>query len=209
MSASTTKLCFPQCSSSVSWRTASCGPRHGALHQLIFQHQDAQGPQFPVVLGDVLPAYQPCPVALAFEPLHQLVQIGVQVLFIFLERHSIHPAGGLFPQQFEACPQCLLVQMSIQVTEPVVPVCLSLVCYCPQESWPALSGRSYRAGCLCRLRCSVAPFAVVGACALPAATMKRSDSRLSLGLPFLSSSIPSRLALVVSAAGDYRVSLVP
>jgi len=39
--------------------------------------------------------------------------------------------------------------------------------------------------------------------------MKRSDSRLSLSLPFLSLGLPSRLALVVSAAGDCRVSLVP
>ena len=55
----------------------------------------------------------------------------------------------------------------------------------------------------------VASFATVGACALPAATMKRSDSQSCLGLSFLSLDTPTRLALVVSAAGQLWVSLVP
>ena len=38
------------------------------------------------------------------------------------------------------------------ITNPVVPVFPSLVGYRPQEGWPALSGHSYRAGCLCGLR---------------------------------------------------------
>src|ERR1051326_2148297 len=101
--------------------------------------------------------------------------------------------------------------MPIQVSKPVVRVSASLVGYAPQEGWPALSGHSYRAGCLCGLRCPVAPFPLVGPVCpgLPRGTMKRSDSRLSFSQPFLSLGWPSRLALVVSAAGDYRGSMVP
>lgn len=39
--------------------------------------------------------------------------------------------------------------------------------------------------------------------------MKRSDSRLSFGWSFLSLDWPSRLALVISAAGNCRASMVP
>ena len=39
--------------------------------------------------------------------------------------------------------------------------------------------------------------------------MKRSDSRRPLSGSSLSLDLPSRLALVVSAAGEHRVSLVP
>ena len=39
--------------------------------------------------------------------------------------------------------------------------------------------------------------------------MKRSDSRRPLSRSSLSLDLPSRLALVVSAAGEHRVSLVP
>jgi hypothetical protein len=39
--------------------------------------------------------------------------------------------------------------------------------------------------------------------------MKQSDSRLSFGWSFLSLDLPTRLALVFSAAGDCRVSMVP
>src|SRR5258708_39873370 len=101
--------------------------------------------------------------------------------------------------------------MPIQVTKPVVRFFSSLVGYGPQEGWPALFGHSYRAGCLCGLRCLVAPFAHVGpaAAGLPCATMERSDSRLSLAPPFLSLCFPTRLALVISAAGHYRGSLGP
>ena len=106
-------------------------------------------------------------VALAFQPLHQLGQISFQMLFVFLEGDSVHAAGRLFPQKIEAGSQRFLIELPIQVPKPVVPVSSRLVGYGPQEGWPALFGRSYRAGGLCGLRCSVAPFAPFGACALP------------------------------------------
>src|SRR5215472_4502780 len=101
--------------------------------------------------------------------------------------------------------------MPIQVPKPVVRCFSSLVGYGPQEGLPALPGHSYRAGCLCRLRCPVAPFAQVGSAVaeLPCATMERSDSRHSFGRSFLSLDRPSRLALAVSAAGDCRASALP
>src|ERR1051325_1903998 len=101
--------------------------------------------------------------------------------------------------------------MPIQVTKAVVRCFPSLVGYGPQEGLPALSGHSYRAGCLCRLRCSVAAFTQVGPtlAGLPCATMKRSDSRHSFGPSFLSLDFPTRLALIVSAAGDCRASVLP
>ena len=141
--------------------------RHRTLQQLVLQHRDTQGPQLPVAFGYVPPANQPGMVALAFQPLHQVGQVGFQVLFIFLEGHSVHAAGRFLPQKIEAGSQRFLIELPIQVSKPVVPVSSSLVGYGPQEGWPALSGRSYRAGCLCGLRCPVAPFAQFGACALP------------------------------------------
>src|SRR5260370_7657749 len=100
--------------------------------------------------------------------------------------------------------------MPIQVTQPVVWVFSSLVGYGPQEGWPALPGHSYRAGGLYGLRCSVAPFAHVGPtfAGLPCATMKRSDSRLSLGPPFFSLDVPSRLVLVLSTPVRVPVPLL-
>jgi hypothetical protein len=52
----------------------------------------------------------------------------------------------------EAGPQPFLVEMPIPVAEPMVAVLLSLVSYGLQEGFPALTGRSYRAGCLGKRR---------------------------------------------------------
>ena len=106
-----------------------------------------------------------------------------------------------------ALPQRFLIDLPIQVSEPVVLVPGGLVCYVLQEGWPVVPRRSCGTGCLCRLRCCVGSFARFGAAALLRVTMNQSDSLITRGC-FLSLLSPSRLALVVSAAGALRASQV-
>src|SRR5215207_7287836 len=84
-----------------------------------------------------------------------------------------------------------------------------LLGYGPQEGLPVFLRRSYGAGCLCGLRCSVGPFSSFGPAeaGLLLNTMSQSDSR-TVSRRSLSLRLPSCLALAVSAAGTFRASFV-
>src|SRR5664279_677666 len=138
--------------------------------------------------GDVLPADQPGVVALVLEPLNQLPEIFLQVLFIELEGDSVHPGRCRFPQLVEAGPQALLIQQPVEPAKPVPPLLLCFPSYGPQGGWPVVIRRSYGTGFLCRLRCHVDPLARLGPRwrGLRRTTMDQSDSRLTLDPHFLS-----------------------
>src|SRR6266705_2104655 len=201
MSASTTKWCPPNCNSWLRALIASCALtpglvaiaarqkihlvyrqqdlRHCHLQQLVLQHRNAQRAQFPVALGDVFASHQPRSICLALQPPLQVCEVAFQVLFILLERHPVHATGCVLSQAKETQAQNVSVEPPIQVAEAVVFVGICLLGYGPQEGLPVSFRRSYGAGCLCGLRCSVGSFASVGPVetGLPLATMGRSDSR--------------------------------
>ena len=105
--------------------------------ELVLERGDAQGPQFPVALGDVLPAHPPGVIPLSFEPLHQVTEIGVQILFVFLKRYSVHSGRCLLAQSKEALPKMVLVEPSVESAKPVLGMLRCLVGYGPQGGSPA------------------------------------------------------------------------
>src|SRR5207245_6447878 len=119
----------------------------------------------------------------------------------------VHATGCVLPQAKETQAQSVPVEPPIQVTEAVLLVGMCLLGYGPQEGLPVSFRRSYGAGCLCGLRCSVGPFSGFGPAlaSLPLDTMGRSDSR-SARRRFWSLRPPSCLAIVVSEAGTLRAS---
>src|SRR5437867_2930406 len=102
------------------------------LHQLFLQRWNAQGPEFSVTLGDVLSTHQSGAVTLVFEPPHQVGQIALKVLFVFLEGHSVHSRSRILAQGVEALPETVLVEQPIESAKPVLGFLRWLVGYSPQ-----------------------------------------------------------------------------
>jgi len=67
----------------------------------------------------------------------QVFQVGVQILFILLERHPVHATGCVLPPtRVKTQAQNVLVEPPIQVSEAVVLVLECLLGYGPQEGLP-------------------------------------------------------------------------
>src|SRR5206468_12634584 len=133
------------------------------LHQLFLQRWNAQGPEFSITLGDVLSTHQSSAITLVLEPPHQVGQIALKVLFVFLEGHSVHSRSRIFAQGVEALSETILIEQPVESAKPMLGVLRCLVGYGPQGGSPACFRRSYGAGFLCRLRRRASPLLRVGA----------------------------------------------
>ena len=109
--------------------------RTGQLHQFVFQGGNSEGPFRAVGFRNVTASDQCGPVALRFQPLHQCLDVTLQVGCIGVCCHVVHPTGRLFIQVLPAVEQQLGIQASVQIPKPV-----SLVSFCfvgspPQGGW--------------------------------------------------------------------------
>src|SRR5262249_10651207 len=107
---------------------------------------------FSLPFGDILASHQPCSIRLAFESLHQVRQVSLQVLFVLLESYPVHATGCVLPQTVETQAQNVWFEPPIQVAEPMVFVSICLLGYGPQDGLPVWFRRSFGSGCLCGLR---------------------------------------------------------
>src|SRR5438093_4284821 len=97
----------------------------------------AQGPEFSVTLGDVFSTHQSSAITLVLEPPHQVGQIALKVLFVFLEGHSVHSRSRIFAQGVEALPETILIEQPVESAKPMLGVLPCLVGYSPQGGSPA------------------------------------------------------------------------
>jgi hypothetical protein len=104
----------------------------GQLHELVFQRRDTQRPLFSILLGDVNAPYELRSIALGFHTLHQVRQIGRQVLTVGRRRQSVHPAGGILVQCVPAMQQKFGVHFPVQIAKAMVFTGSRPFGYCPQ-----------------------------------------------------------------------------
>jgi hypothetical protein len=98
-------------------------------------HRHAEGPFRAVGFRNVTASDQFGPVALCLQPLHQCLDVALQVGGIGVGCHMVHPTGRLFIQVLPAVEQQLGIQASIQIPKPVSLVSMCFVGYPPQGGW--------------------------------------------------------------------------
>ena len=119
-------------------------------------HRDAQRPLLAVSLGHVVTSNQLRPVPLLLQPLHQCLDMCLQLLCIRVPRHAIHPTGRVLMQVAPAVQQELDVQAPVEVPKSVLLVGLRLSAMpCREVGWRASGPTVSGARVLCRLRPSV------------------------------------------------------
>jgi hypothetical protein len=92
----------------------------GKLHQLVFQGGYPQRPLAAVLFGDVAAPDQLGPVAFGLQALHQMLQVGVEVLLVRLGCHAVDSAGGFLVQIAPAVSQQLGIQTSVEILKTMV-----------------------------------------------------------------------------------------
>jgi len=99
------------------------------LQQLIFCGRYPQWPQLTIGFGDVAPSDEFGMVTLLFEPRHEVLDVGGQVLLVVLGAHPIHAESGVLTDKRPGVQQQVLVQQPVEIAKPVVRLAGSLVCY--------------------------------------------------------------------------------
>ena len=158
--------------------------RYGQLQELVFYGGNPQGTQRAIPLRNILASDAFGAVPLLLQALHEVVDVFVPVLLVFLGTHLIHSSGGILSDVAPALLQEVLIAHPGEVAEPISLLTCCLLGYALQGGWhcgsdPACSGNVF----LCRLRIPVRPFPV--GTALPSqSTMSGSDPLVVLGSPF-------------------------
>src|SRR6185295_16992927 len=88
-----------------------------------------------IPFGNILSSDEFGVVPLLLQTLHEVVDVCVQVLLVFLGTHLVHPGGGILPDVPPALLQEVLIEHPIEVAEPITLLTCSLLCYSLQGGW--------------------------------------------------------------------------
>ena len=102
------------------------------LQQLVLSGRDPQGTLFPIRFGNITSPHQLRSVSLTLKTLNEIANIGLQVLLVIQDIHSICARCCVLPQEREAPSQIRLIEKSGQVAEPMLLVGRCPICYSPQ-----------------------------------------------------------------------------